>query len=72
MISACSDKHILRQHLSGCFLRAIFHYIYTTFRGKKCSIKWKIKHTMNKEEKLKPLGSTEFFSNSKGFRDGGA
>ena len=26
---------------------------------------------MNKEEKLKPLGNAELFSNSKGFQDGG-
>ena len=45
--------------------------IYTTFRGKKCSIKWKIKHTTNGKQKLKPLEIAELFSNFKRFLDGG-
>ena len=57
--------------LRGAFCVRFFHYIYTTFRGKKCSIKRKIKHKTNEKEKLKPLEITELFSNSKGFSDGG-
>ena len=46
--------------------------ICTTFRGEKCIINQKTKHTTNEKEKPKPLGITELFSNSKGFSDGGA
>ena len=54
------------KHPSGCFCVRFFHYIYTTFRGKKCIIKRQIKRTTNEKEKLKQeIEETYYFENTK-------